>query len=205
MISIGMAGDLTAHSPGAVSDAEARPTIAIVDWGLSAFDATALDAALQTGGGSIGYADDSAIGRERTLALITGWDWVASTWTLDAAEVREMHRGNPWQVVDLMRMVMRWIDRQARAATPVANPDWLASRGVHLRSKSVRLRVFTDASGRQRVGTSEVPLSTATLIVADYIAGLRAEALTGDADVELLWHRYISHHFAGGVIWPPKV
>ena len=204
MISIGMAGDLTAHSPGAVSDAEARPTIAIVDWGLSAFDATALDAALQTGGGSIGYADDSAIGRERTLALITGWDWVASTWTLDAAEVREMHRGNPWQVVDLMRMVMRWIDRQGGRQHQLQIPTGLPPE-VCTPIKERPTQVFTDASGRQRVGTSEVPLSTATLIVADYIAGLRAEALTGDADVELLWHRYISHHFAGGVIWPPPV
>ena len=204
MISIGMAGDLTAHSPGAVSDAEARPTIAIVDWGLSAFDATALDAALQTGGGSIGYADDSAIGRERTLALITGWDWVASTWTLDAAEVREMHRGNPWQVVDLMRMVMRWIDRQGGRQHQLQIPTGLPTE-VCTPIKERPTQVFTDASGRQRVGTSEVPLSTATLIVADYIAGLRADALTGDADVELLWHRYIGHHFAGGVIWPPQV
>ena len=205
MISIGMAGDVTANTPGVTSDVTARPTIALLDWGQAVVDETPLNAAMgNLGGTQTSYTADTEADRTAFLELATGWDWVASTWTLDAGEVAEVHRGGVWDASDVMRLVLHWIDRRGGRQHQLVIADNLPSL-VSAAVKARATQVYQDATGRQRVGVREALSTSAVLVLAGYVAGLRAAMLEGDSEAEYRWHQYVRHHYAGGVIWPEGV
>ena len=197
MLSLGLSGDFT--------DTEGYPTVALIDWGIPIVDEAALRAALGILGSTPqGYRVDDDVLKGAFLDLAASWDWVASTWTLDTAEISEMHRGRAWDHTAMLRMLMHWIDRNGGRQHQL----FIAADSVAAMRAAVQARptqVFQDVTGRQRVGSREDSQPNAVLLVADYAAGLRADMLAGDSDAEYRWHVSVRPHFASGVVWPERV
>ena len=205
MLSFGVAGDITAHTPNVGGDAVLYPTVALVDWGIPAIDESPLDTALAALTNIPQYAAADAAQKDAFLELAETWGWVATTWTVDDSEIAEMHRGGTWTSNDVMRLVMNWIDRQGGRQHQLKIPNGIPALLCDPLKARPRQH-YRDTSGAQRVGTSEKDIATtAVLMVANYVAGLRSDVLGNDSEAELRWHQHVKHHDAGGVVWPEGV